>query len=198
MRYVSEVIMKIIMLITTILVGVLAFVFYRSPRLRETVVFLGTSLGVGAGILAAFSAVIQLRDSTEQNRLALLHRKQEAAFNYLREWQALPLVTARQLMHDSRGKPPEEIHKMLKANSAFHQAAEQIINYFEVLGLAVERGYADEAVLCSLLSDSSLGYHEVLVTWLRWYREMRKMPRLVYHYEWLIERWRNGCPAPST
>lgn len=71
-----------------------------------------------------------------------------------------------------------------------------MINYFEVLGLAVRRGYADEAVLCSLMRDASFIYHDVLSEWLTWYRQMRGTPDLFEHYDWLVERWKTGCPAP--
>jgi hypothetical protein len=182
---------------TITLILVLTFLYHFKKTWRRTIVFFGSSLGIGATVIAAVFGVLGLRESTEQHGASVRLNQKQASFYYLKEWKTVPQPQVREVCRLIRGIPPQEAHKIFQNNHEYADAVRGILAYFEELGLAIKHSYADEETLCSLLQEPVMTYHSDLQPWMDWYKNYRHIPRTFENYDWLYQRWKNGCPAPS-
>lgn len=183
---------------TITLILVLTIVYHFKKDMRRTVVFFGSSLGIGATILAAVFGVLGLRESTDQHNISIRLSQKQASFYYLKEWKNVPQPKAREVSRIIRGIPPQEAHKIFQNSHEYADAVRAILAFFEEVGLAIKHSYADEETLCSLLQEPVMTYYSGFQPWMDWYKNYRQIPRAFENYEWLHERWKNGCPAPNS
>jgi len=177
------------------LILVLTFLYHFKTNWRRTIVFFGSSLGIGGTIVAAMLGVLGLRESTEQHNISMKLNQKQASFYYLKEWKAVPQPKAREVSSLVRGIPPQDAHKVFQSKPEYADAVRTVLAYFEEVGLAVKHSYADEATLCSLLQESVLSYHSDFQPWMDWYKNYRKIPRAFENYDWVYQRWKDGCPS---
>lgn len=178
---------------SVVLVVVILTVFYHlAKEWRRTIVFFGSSLGIGAAIIAAILGIMGLQESARQHSFAIKQSQKQAAFAYVQEWQKIPQAKLREASKIARDKPPEEVHKMLQGDPELADAVRATIVYFEEVGLAIRLGYADEEPLRALLYEPVSRYHSAFKPWMDWYKNYRSIPTAFENYQWLQDRWANG------
>lgn len=174
-------------------IAILTALYHLARGWRRTIVFLGSSLGIGAAVVAAILGVMGLQESARQHSFAIRQSQKQAAFTYLQEWQKIPQAKLRQASSMARNISPDEVHKALQKDPEYADAVRATIVYFEEVGLAVRNSYADEETLCTLLREPIIRYHSAFGPWIEWYKNYRSIPHAFENYEWLHDRWVNGC-----
>lgn len=178
-----------------VVIWLLTALYHFCKDLRRTIVFLGSSLGIGATIVAAILAVLGLQESTKQHRISIEQSRKQASFNYLQVWRKIPQSQMRNIVELVRNNPPQETQKVFEKNSDYEETVRSTLVFFEQIGLAIKYSYADEETLCPLLQQPATRYYTAFEPWMEWYKNFRGLPHFFDNYEWLHERWKNGCPA---
>ena len=181
-----------------ILIFILTFLYHFKKDLRRTVIFFGSSLGIGATIVAAILGVLGLNESTQQHSFSIKYNQKQASFSYLKEWKESPQAKAREASRKIRGLPPQEAHKVLLTNDEYADSVRAILAFFEEVGLAVKHSYADEETLCPMLQEPVTTYYASFQPWMDWYKSYRQLPLAFENYEWLNAHWKQGCPRKKT
>jgi hypothetical protein len=184
-----------VIVLTISLILILSVLYHFKKDMRRSIIFFGSSLGIGATIVTAVFGVLGLRESTDQHNMSIKLSQKQAAFYYLKEWKEVPQPKAREVSRVIRGIPPQEAHKIFQSNHEYADAVRASLAFFEEVGLATKHSYADEETLCSLLQEPVITYYSDFQPWMEWYKNYRQIPRAFEHYEWLHERWKKGCPS---
>lgn len=69
------------------------------------------------------------------------------------------------------------------------------MNFFENASLAIQSGFASEDIACEHFRDTAVLYFASLKEFVDAYRIKTESPDSWKHYQWLYERWKNGCPG---
>lgn len=195
-------------LISLLFVLGLSVIYHRYPSLRETLVFLGTGIGLTAAIASAIFTYCQVSEATKQsqmaadqiaeagrqNRLALIHSQQAEAFVLIDKYNALPLRTTSDFVRSFRGKTPEEINALHQSNPDAAEALRACMSFFENASLSIRAGFADDQISCQHFRGTAVLYYEHLEEYVRAFRERTANQEAWVHYEWLYRQWKNGCP----
>src|SRR6185436_2182509 len=178
--------------IVIVVVVTLTILYHTCEKVRGTIVFLGSGLGIGATIIAAILAVLGLQESVRQHKFAIEQSRKDASFRYLQDWHKIPQGTMRKVAELARAKPPQEVQKALEENREYEEAVRATFVFFEEVGLAIKYSYADEETLCPLLQQSATRWYTTFEPWMQWYKGFRGLPHAFDSYQWLDERWKKG------
>lgn len=201
------------MLISSVIISLLfvlglSVIYHRYPSLRDTLVFLGTGIGLTAAIASAIFTYRQVAEATKQsqmaanqiaeagrqNRLALLHSQQAEAFELIDKYNDLPLRATSDFVRSFRGKTPEEINALHQASPDSAEALRACMSFFENASLAIRSGFADESICCQHFRGTAVLYYEHLEDYIKIFREKTARPDAWVHYEYLYRYWKDGCP----
>src|SRR5436309_1860454 len=104
-------------IVSVALIVVILTAFYHLAKgWRRTIVFFGSSLGIGAAIIAAILGVMGLQESARQHSFAIRQSQKQAAFAHAQEWQRIPQAKLREASKLARDMSPEDIHKALQSD----------------------------------------------------------------------------------
>ncbi len=182
----------------------LAWVFHwKVPEWEKTMRFFRNNIGVGAAVLAAWLAYLEVDKATASYALSVSqhadevrHRKQTVAFELAREFSELPHLT---LIADAieahKSLLPEEIEKKTKEDKALWGALRDTLNFFEQAAMATKLSYADESTMCELLAGPIGYYYSSLEAWIEHHRKVNDKQGAWQHGEWLYKKWQKGCPS---
>ncbi len=144
---------------------ILTLLYHFMPKAGNTIIFLGSGIGVAATVIAAALSFEELRGvanhyelSVEQHKQAIAHDRQAVAFLYMEKFGALPIGDAASALEDVKSKTPEQIDEYLRSNPQAKGALVKVFNCFEEMALAAQFTYADEATLCALLEEPVVRY----------------------------------------
>jgi hypothetical protein len=171
--------------------GVIATLLYHYlPKARSTIIFGGTALG----IFLTFGGLIQ---TASQNSSLAKQERLRVAFTFSERLNtrdaSAQFERAALALEAVRGKTPSQTDSMF-VNEAISEPLKWVFNNFEDIAQAVRLNYADEQSACALFKDIGLKYFSGLEPWLRYRRAQSGNHAMHEPYEWLYNRWANGCP----
>ena len=178
-------------------IGLVAAYYFSLGRdkLRRTLVFLATTVGLVA-------ATLQLQSNALEHREAVEHRKREVSFRYIDRWEDAAekyFSPMRELGAFASSHQPAQTDSFLKASRDRMNAWSKVSSLFESIGLAVKTDFADERSLCEYFgawaaSGPAMRYFSALKPWIDFERQRAGDRSLLEHYEWIYDRWKRGCP----
>ena len=177
--------------LAAIIVGILIYKFaYASPENRAVYVFIASALGLFTGAITLLVRLYQRERQLEQAR-------RTTAFDFALRWTAPKF-------YDTRRKG-REIYKELKntPNKSDKQQLDElcqddekwsnfigVINFFEILGLAVHDKQADEETAKNFFRGIIVGYWNVFGPVIKARRAEQDNARLFHWFETLHDKWK--------
>jgi hypothetical protein len=134
-----------------------------------------------------------LKRETERAEHATQKEKVTNAFEFMRRWND-PLFSRtkrhwRVLLADAR-KSPAQTWVVLEADVSKRSAVQDVLNFFEIMALAIKKELADETTLRDYFRNIVLDYFSVFEGYIDQARKATRNPTGYIEMENLSERWR--------
>jgi hypothetical protein len=176
-------------LVATMLVGVMSLIYWMaSGSVEELVVFVAASTAAAGAILTAFHSARSLALTAGALRKEEEQRNKEMAFRLTAKWNDPTMFHVRDtiralfvLDHKS-----EEFKASIRAKetNVIH-----FLNFLEEVGIAIEKGGADPAVLKEAYGGVVLKAWGKLQDWVKDQRAEYGQPRIWIYVEDLAKKW---------
>ena len=112
-------------IISAVSVLTLTVLYHFWHSARNTIVFLGSAIGIASAAMAVVLSFFQLKEvanqyklSVQQSSQGVLHSRQQVAFDYSNEFFKLQLADVANTIEELQGKTPDQIDQYLRANEA--------------------------------------------------------------------------------
>lgn len=168
------------------ILGLATIVMYiKYPEYRNILVFATSVLGGMTAVYAAFyvgqSLKIHLKRDALRQSLELIHIEDTIELNQVRA------LIDEQLYQ--KEIPPSEMYKLISKDTTMNNAVITVLNQFETLSVAIQKGFADEDTLWTNLGFRIPFYFRTLEPYIKELRKQLDDKSLFVETEKLSHAW---------
>jgi hypothetical protein len=161
---------------------------YATSNVPETVLFMSAAGAAAGAILSAFYTARGLQLTAAALSRDETRHKVALAFQFTSKWNDPAMFhvrdAVRELLNGDHGSPEFEALLEAEETNVIH-----FLNFLEEVSIAINKGGADQEVLCEAFRGITIMAWSKLQAWITELRRKRNSPRIWVNFEELARKW---------